>query len=334
MRLPAASALCLLVAACGTTYEVPTAGRHGVGAGDGRDGSPAPAGPRVISRGVACAGRANGRGLRPRRGAAGPPSYRDFRVLLETDPRMPPNAFQTPAKTAAGGRRQLASPRRDAVRRRARLRPQPRDGATRLPATSASSSSSRPSAHSSWAGSRRRGQRLRRRCLRRRDRAGDERRRLRRGACLFAELRARGRHPRHLHTARAGYSPERAPTSSAGRRSPTPGARRSSRAIRASAQRQAVVAQVAAEVRRQQALGLAPDPVQRRPRDDRGELMKIFRRHLRFGGCESPGRPLDIGSPKRTVPRTKALTRRGKPAARCGTRQIKDAKPAMLSVAL
>ena len=33
-----------------------------------------------------------------------------------------------------------------------------------------------------------------------------------------------------------------------------------------SAQRQALVAQVAAEVRRQQALGLAPDPVQCRPR--------------------------------------------------------------------
>ncbi len=95
MRLPA-SLLCLLVAACGTTYEVPVAG-------GGAPAAPA-AGPaavsgasrtardfsRVVSR-VEPAAEAFCRAELP----SAPATYCDFRVLLETDPKMPPNAFQT-----------------------------------------------------------------------------------------------------------------------------------------------------------------------------------------------------------------------------------------------
>ena len=93
MRLPAASLLCLLVAACGATYEVPVAGGAAPGAT-----VPAVAGAsrtardfgRVVSR-VEPAAEAFCHEEVP----SAPPAYCDFRVLLDTDPRMPPNAFQT-----------------------------------------------------------------------------------------------------------------------------------------------------------------------------------------------------------------------------------------------
>jgi predicted Zn-dependent protease len=91
MRSPAA-ALALLLAACGTTYSVPEAVpvqgaplpvREGPGrsAGDFR---------RVAAR-VEPAAEAFCRDETP----GAPQGYCDFAIVLEDDPRMPPNAFQT-----------------------------------------------------------------------------------------------------------------------------------------------------------------------------------------------------------------------------------------------
>ena len=87
----AAAALCLALAACGTTYAVPEAGGPAVVA-PVQGGSPRSPGDfaRVAAR-VEPAAEAFCR--EAARGA--PAGYCDFRVSLETDPRMPPNAFQT-----------------------------------------------------------------------------------------------------------------------------------------------------------------------------------------------------------------------------------------------
>jgi hypothetical protein len=87
------AALCLLLAACGTTYAVPPAG-------PGREATPmlVREGPgrsaadfaRVAAR-VEPAAEAFCREEAP----GAPQGYCDFRILLEADPRMPPNAFQT-----------------------------------------------------------------------------------------------------------------------------------------------------------------------------------------------------------------------------------------------
>jgi Zn-dependent protease with chaperone function len=89
-----AAVLCLALAACGTTYQVPTTG------------SPAAA---VPSAGPVAGSRRDARDFRRvaariepvaenvcREEAPGAPaSYCDYVILLEDDPRMPPNAFQT-----------------------------------------------------------------------------------------------------------------------------------------------------------------------------------------------------------------------------------------------
>ncbi|MER2510624.1 M48 family metalloprotease [Amaricoccus sp.] len=88
-----AAALCLLLAACGTTYQVPVA-----------DGA-APAAPVAQRTGGKARTPADFRRVaarvepvaekfcREERGGAGKSC--DFAIGLETDPRMPPNAFQT-----------------------------------------------------------------------------------------------------------------------------------------------------------------------------------------------------------------------------------------------
>jgi predicted Zn-dependent protease len=92
MRL--APALCLALAACGTTYAVPDGGAPG---------------PAVVVPGPAAQGAAGARGASDFRRVAAriepvaeqlcreeaPGADCDFRIGLETDPRMPPNAFQT-----------------------------------------------------------------------------------------------------------------------------------------------------------------------------------------------------------------------------------------------
>jgi predicted Zn-dependent protease len=91
MRAP--FALCLLVAACGTTYEVPVAspGEVQVAVAPSR-----PGGGRTAADFAQVVGR-----IEPaaeafcREETGAPPAYCDYRVFLDADPRMPPNAFQT-----------------------------------------------------------------------------------------------------------------------------------------------------------------------------------------------------------------------------------------------
>jgi Zn-dependent protease with chaperone function len=92
MRMPVI--LCLFLAACGTTYEVPVASPAG--------GAAAPASSRPGVGRTAADFRQVVARVEPaaeafcREEAVGAPqAYCDFRVLLETVSRMPPNAFQT-----------------------------------------------------------------------------------------------------------------------------------------------------------------------------------------------------------------------------------------------
>lgn len=93
MKTPALAA-CLALAACGTTYAVPE-GAAPVAVATAvplPSGSPRSAGDfaRVAAR-VEPAAEAYCRDETP----GAPPGYCDFRIRLERDPRMPPNAFQT-----------------------------------------------------------------------------------------------------------------------------------------------------------------------------------------------------------------------------------------------
>ena len=94
MKTLLAAALCLGLAACGTTYDVPAAG-------PAIAPSPAPSGlpgrartaadfRRVVAR-VEPVAEAFCREEAPN----ADPRYCDFRIGLATDPKMPPNAFQT-----------------------------------------------------------------------------------------------------------------------------------------------------------------------------------------------------------------------------------------------
>jgi predicted Zn-dependent protease len=95
MRLPVSLLLCAVVAACGPAYEVPVAtGPAPVAtaqapsrAGSGRTAADF---RRVAAR-VETAGEGFCRGEVP----SAPAGYCDFRIVLDADPRMPPNAFQT-----------------------------------------------------------------------------------------------------------------------------------------------------------------------------------------------------------------------------------------------
>jgi Zn-dependent protease with chaperone function len=94
MRLPVL--LCLLLAGCGTTYEVPGIGGAPVGAPAAAPEAPAGNARtaadfnRVVAR-VAPQGERLCREENP--GAPG--GWCDFRIALDRDPRMPPNAYQT-----------------------------------------------------------------------------------------------------------------------------------------------------------------------------------------------------------------------------------------------
>lgn len=93
MRLPAAILFCLLAAACGTTYEVPVpdgaapAGTMSTASGASRNARDF---ARVVAR-VEPAGETFCREHVPAASSA----YCDFRIALDRDPRNPPNAFQT-----------------------------------------------------------------------------------------------------------------------------------------------------------------------------------------------------------------------------------------------
>jgi Zn-dependent protease with chaperone function len=94
MKSPAACLLTLILAACGATYEVPTS----LPAGSPVAGSAVPAGQarstadfaRVAAR-VEPAAESFCRAENPR----APAPWCDFRIRLDADPRMPPNAYQS-----------------------------------------------------------------------------------------------------------------------------------------------------------------------------------------------------------------------------------------------
>ncbi len=90
MRLPVI--LCLLVAACGTTYEVPGGSGAPPVAPEGPAGPARTAGDfnRVVAR-VAPQGERFCREENP--GAPG--SFCSFTIALDRDPRLPPNAYET-----------------------------------------------------------------------------------------------------------------------------------------------------------------------------------------------------------------------------------------------
>ncbi len=94
MSKPAAAILCLLLAACGTTYQVPIAENTAPTATPApqRSGGKARA-PADFRRVAARVEPVAEKFCREERGGAGQSC--DFAISLETDPRMPPNAFQT-----------------------------------------------------------------------------------------------------------------------------------------------------------------------------------------------------------------------------------------------
>lgn len=95
MRSPAACVLLVLLAGCGATYEVPAALPD---SGSVSVPGPAPAIPAGRARTAADFARVVGR-VEPVAERfcreEGRTASCDFRVRLETDPRMPPNAFQS-----------------------------------------------------------------------------------------------------------------------------------------------------------------------------------------------------------------------------------------------
>ena len=97
MKSPAACLLPLLLAACGATYQVPSALPPGTGAAP----VVAPAAPPGRARTPADFARVAARvepaaeGFCREETAGAPPAWCDFRIRLNTDPRMPPNAFQS-----------------------------------------------------------------------------------------------------------------------------------------------------------------------------------------------------------------------------------------------
>lgn len=258
MRLPAASLLCLLAAACGTTYEVPVAGGGAPAAPIAVTGSSRGARDfaRVVSR-VEPAAETFCRAEVP----SAPREHCDFRVLLETDPRMPPNAFQTRGEdgrpVVVVGSRLLAEMQSDdelafvlshemAHQIAGHLGKQEQQqmlGALIMGGLVAAAGDGAGGAASEDA--------------------------IERAMNVGAYVGARAYSQSYeleadtLATyiaARAGYSPERGADIFGRPALANPGGPPILASHPGSAQRQAVVAQVAAEVRRQQALGLVPDP--------------------------------------------------------------------------
>ena len=326
MKSPAA-ALCLALAACGTTYEVPRrpAARPAAAAAARRAGGAAhaPATSRRVAARVEPAAEAFCREEAP----GAPAAYCDFRIRLETDPRMPPNAFQTRGR----GRPPDGHRQRSACSREMRSDDEiafvlsPREPATTSPATSPSSSSSRCSAPSSSAASSPPPATP--------TAAPPPTRRSSQAMDVGAYVGARTYSQTYeleadtlgaYIAARAGYDPERGADDLR-----PPGARQPRRpadprhATRPPAQRQATVARVAADIRRQQAAR------PRRPAPRHAPARKV-RAAAILGVASHSATSLDTPSPQRTGP---AGSQRGgeNRAARCGTRQSKDASRFLLS---
>jgi Zn-dependent protease with chaperone function len=259
MRLPAVSLLCLLAAACGPAYEIPVAGGGApvaAAVSPGWGGRTAGDFARVASR-VEPAAEAFCRSAV----SGAPPAYCDFRVLLETDPRMPPNALQTRGEDGRPivvvGARLLSEMRSDdelafvlshemAHQIAGHIGKQQQQqvlGAVIMGGLVAAAGNGYGGAASQDA--------------------------IARAMDVGAYLGARAYSQSYeleadilgtYVTARAGYSPERGADIFGRPALANPGGPPILASHPGSAQRQAVVAQVATEVRRQQALGLVPDP--------------------------------------------------------------------------
>ena len=260
MRLPAA-AFCLLVAACGPAYEVPVAGGPSVlppssapsPAGSGRRASDF---ATVIAR-VEPSAEAFCREQVPQ----APPAYCDFRIYLDTNPRTPPNAYQTQgddgrpvvvvvasllAEMQSNDELAFVLSHEMSHQIAGHLDKQQQQqvlGALIMGGLAAA-------AGNAYGGV-----------------ASDDS--IRRAMDAGAYLGARAYSQTYEFeadtlgtyiTARAGYSPERGADIFGRPALANPGGPAILASHPGSGQRQAVVAQVAAEVRRQQALGLVPDP--------------------------------------------------------------------------
>ena len=284
-------ALCLALAACGTTYAVPQATAPGPAAAPG----PAPqAGARRAGDFRRVAARVEPAAEAMCREQA-PGADCDFLIGLETDPKMPPNAFQTLERAGPpGDHRQRQPARRDAVRRRARLRPLPRGQPPHRRPHPAPAAAAGPRRAGPRRPRRRRRPGLRQPRLRRRHPPGDGRRR--HASAPAPTRRATSSRP----TPSAPTSPpapasrpSAAPTSSAARRLRTPAARRSSPPTRA--RRSARPPSPASPPTS------APSrpPASSRPR---AIAEPENRPPLHFGACNSPAGSLDTPSPQRTEP--------------------------------
>ncbi|MCB1370803.1 MAG: M48 family metalloprotease [Rhodobacteraceae bacterium] len=90
-----AAALCLALAACGTAYQVPVTGSPAATAAPAPE---APAGARRSARDfrrVAARIEPVAENVCREESPGAPSAYCDYVILLEDDPRMPPNALQT-----------------------------------------------------------------------------------------------------------------------------------------------------------------------------------------------------------------------------------------------
>ncbi len=260
MRLPAALALCLLAAACGTTYEVPVAGDAAIPTGPAPSGAPGGRTAAAFGR-VAARVEPTAEGFCRQEVPGAPPEYCDFRVLLDTNPRMPPNAFQTQGEdgrpVVVVGATLLAEMQSDdeiafvlshemAHQIAGHIGKQQQQqvlGALIFGGLAAAAGNGYGAAASQSAI----------------EQAMDV------GAYVGARAYSQSYELEAdtlgtYITARAGYSPERGADIFGRPALANPGGPPILASHPGSAQRQAVVARVAAEVRRQQALGLVPDP--------------------------------------------------------------------------
>lgn len=265
MRLPVALPLLLALAACGTTYAVPVA------VGTATPTLPEPTTAPADTPGVGRTARDFAR-VAPRVEAAGesfcraelpnqPPAYCDFRVRLDGDPDMPPNAYQSVGGDGRPevviGTKLLAEMQSDdelafvlghemghrIAGHIDKQRQQQVFGALVMGGLVAAASSAYGTAPSEDA-------------IRQAMDVGGYV-----GARAYSQSYELEADTLGVYvTARAGYSPERGADIFGRPALANPGGPAILVSHPASTQRQAVVAEAAAEVRRQRALGLQPDP--------------------------------------------------------------------------
>ena len=225
MRLPVL--LCLLLAACGTAYEVPVSGGPAVPppqlpAGSART-------PADFAR-VAARVEPAGEGLCREENPDAPARWCNYRIALDSDPKMPPNAFQTEGEDGRPvvvlGASLLAEMRSDDEIAFVLSHEMSHHIAGHIPKQAAAAGARRADLRRHR---RRRRRPLRRPGLRPGDRAGDgHRRHPRVRAPIRRATSSRPTPSAPTSPPAPATTPSAAPRSSSARRSPTPAARRSS----------------------------------------------------------------------------------------------------------